>query len=112
MSGPFIPIAEPKTAKFKVDDIVLIYKKKAKITKVIEQKYAPADSYIFFMYEVQWLEDTPIETTLFNETAISPFVEEEYKKNPCECGAWATFMPDNHSDYCPMYNLKRIKIQE
>lgn len=25
------------------------------------------------------------------------------KRNPCECGAHATFMPDQHSSWCPMF---------
>lgn len=46
-----------------------------------------------------------ISTTAYSSIPSLPsnFDSNTPKRNPCECGAHATFMPDQHSSWCPMF---------
>lgn len=106
MSGPFTP--PKKEPKYAIGDIVLIYNKKAKVIAVHEEKYSPTDTYVYFMYDIEWLEDVPVSTTKFNEGSLNAWGGPEIKpKNPCECGAWAVeWASEHHAHWCPMHKVE------
>lgn len=107
-------VSPNKESKHKVGDTVKVWNKKARIKAVHANRYSPNDPYVFYTYDIEWLEPDNSNITTFNEQVVSAYIEPEPTiERACQCGAWAVpWASEHHSHWCPEANLKRVTMSQ